>query len=226
MTLVTRWRPVSKFIKDHWLNGIGENEYPIAQYHNDQDLDDEHNIDVISTSAKQNATTLPLFEGRTLDYLLSKVDPEGVTELVFPKLELNKEKLKNGELGMVYFPMSLGDLIPKYVLTSHDLKKVRCHKADVYGILSKKSYPNLDKYPPIIRAVSQFEGLTNVGQLDHYPQSLYECCKFMSVAGVPAAIADTKVRISHFLLAMTFTASFHHVITLTNVTPITFRHVS
>ena len=192
-TLVSlSWQPISKFIKDEWLPCLEDHHYPLADYHNNQELEEEQ-IEVISHSTKQNANNLTLLEGRTIDTLLSKISPDADALYDFPRLGLSKEKLKNGELGMVYFPMTMGDLTAKYVVTSHDLKEVRHRKADVYGILSNKSYPNLDLYPDVVKSVSQFDGLNYVGRLDHYPETLFDCCRFMNVAGVPAAINETKV---------------------------------
>jgi hypothetical protein len=150
-------------------------------------------VEVIQECAKRNATGLSLLDGgRWIDTLVKRNNPNIDTLYDFPKLGLGKEKLKNTELGMVYFPMSVGHLTPKHVVTVHDLKEVRNRKADVYGILSRNSYPNLDQYPEVIKSVSRFEGINSVGELDHFPESLFECCRYTSVHGVPAATSTTK----------------------------------
>ena len=176
------WKPVSSCVHDQWLESYSH--YPKKN----ESLSKKKKAE--AEKACQDIAGTSAFDGSWLRLSLSKnfcnTEWEGVKKTdeirgkVFPLLSQDKTKTNHAELGMVYVPHSLGHLSAKHVRTKHDVDEVKRFKAYHYGILAPTSYPNLESYPKAIKDLSTFEGHDGVGLFDHYPNSLYDCCKYMT----------------------------------------------
>ena len=206
------WKPVSSCVHDQWLESYSH--YPKKN----ESLSKKKKAE--AEKACQDIAGTSAFDGSWLRLSLSKnlcnTEWEGVKKTdeirgkVFPLLSQDKTKTNHAELGMVYVPHSLGHLSAKHVRTKHDVDEVKRFKAYHYGILAPTSYPNLESYPKAIKDLSTFEGHDGVGLFDHYPNSLYDCCKYMTTHGVPAATSEFKVSCKNFMHYVLYILSYSH----------------
>ena len=196
------WKPVSQMIKDDWLHDAPE--YPVQE--------PVHQVEgpIVAEDVERHNHTMTVarrshFVSNAHTSLLEKYCSEpgenDYTDYIsdyFPSLGLDNIKLSNTELGMVYIPINSGTIDPIHVTNKHAQDDARRYKVDVYSILNKNLYPNLDNYTTKIQATSYFTGLETFGVFHHFPDYQFECCKVMSAHGVPACTDKRKVSHSIF----------------------------